>query len=283
MADLIQNAIYENTYVKMPEDGAILGVQDEDVPSRMTDYYFDIITEHSLSVQNQITDNFLENNTAVQDHIAHSPLTITLSGLSGDVVYTSDRSVEDFLYQLYKTKIQTNIQETATKLTGLSVLAPRVNNLMQKAFNKVAQVSTSVARYVGIVRSFRNTNSPVDYYTGVNQIHQNVRLKEVYKKLKRLSDENTSMWVHTPWGDFTDMYIQSITLRQENVNFITDLEITLKQLRFAEVTHAGVDEKVMSTYNAQAQSDLENNGKTQGKSKSILAKMYDGEPIGWGL
>lgn len=283
MSDIIKNAIFEETHQPVT-DGAILGVQDEDAPSRMLDYYFDIVTNHSLSIQNQITDNYLENNTAVADHIAHAPLTITLSGLSGDVVYKSDTATEDFIRQLNIARTNNTIRgyEIVTKLSTATVLLPQVNNTMQVAFNKANRIISSVNRYLGIVRTFLNKNDPVDYYTGVNQMHKNIRLREVYQKLKLLSDSHTSLWVHTPYGDFEDMYIQSITLRQENINFATDIEVTLKQLRFAEVINTKPDEKVMSMYNAQARANAENNGKTQGTRKSIAAKIYDGDKD-WGF
>ena len=61
-------------------------------------YYFDIIREHSVSIQNQITDNYLENNTAVQDHIAHSPITVTLGGLAGEVYFTPPTKALDKMF-----------------------------------------------------------------------------------------------------------------------------------------------------------------------------------------
>ena len=60
-------------------------------------YYFDVISEHSIEMINQITDNYVENNTAIQDHIAQNPLIISISGISGEKVFRYDPAVANQL------------------------------------------------------------------------------------------------------------------------------------------------------------------------------------------
>ena len=79
--------------------GISVTVMEDSTPNNLIGVYFDIIQSHSVSIQNQITDNYLENNTAVQDHIAHAPLTVTLSGISAELVYESPRSITDAVYK----------------------------------------------------------------------------------------------------------------------------------------------------------------------------------------
>lgn len=259
--ELIENAIKDATYVNLPSDkGAIVGT-----PNNLLAYYFDVISSHAISTQSQITDNYLENGTAVQDHIAHSPLQITLSGLCGDVVYKSSDAEEDYIRELGYAKYKSVEIEAFNKLSTLTTLAPQVNNTMAKAQLGVQKKALTFQRYLGIFRSFINYNTPLDKYYGLNQNYLNIRLKEVYESLKWLKDNNVPLFVNTPWGDFEDMYILSLTLRQGDVNFSSDIEITLKQLRFADVENTEVDENVMATYNAQAQADVQNNGKSQGE------------------
>lgn len=272
---LIENAKKDATYINLPSDnGAIVGT-----PTNLLAYYFDVISSHAISTQSQITDNYLENGTAVQDHIAHSPLQITLSGICGDVIYKSSDAEEDYIRQLNSTVAYTNLIEIKNKLNTLTTIMPALNNTMSNFINKAQSKANSIKRYVGIVRSFMNTNDPMDRYYGLNQNFLNVRLKEIYENLKWLKDNNIPLFVNTPWGDFEDMYILSLTLRQGDVNFSSDIEITLKQLRFANVEHTKVDENVMATYNAQAQADMQNNGKAKGR-KSALATDIDAGRFG---
>lgn len=261
MADFMENALKQATYINLPTtQGAIITT-----PTNFIGYYFDIITNHAVSTQSQITDNYLENGTAVQDHIAHSPLQITLSGLCGDIIYRTQQAEEDYIRYLGDAKIYSNTLEIKNKLTSLTTLSPRLNNTMQKYLNKVNSAIASTQRYIGIFNSFVNSNTPLNKYYNLNQNLLNVRLKEVYEKLKWLKDNNIALYVTTPFGDFENMYILSMTLRQGDVNFAADLEITLKQLRFADVKFTEVDEKVMATYNSQPRANIQNNGKTQGE------------------
>lgn len=222
-------------------------------------YYFDIIREHSVSIQNQITDNFLENNTAVQDHIAHQPLTVSLSGLSGEIFYKPPVQTLNKLYAKYNNFVQSKFNNgtmaneylMSDKLTTITPLIPQVDNVTQIAKNAVQYVESSYKRYEKIVKNIIKKD--------INE----TRLWQIYRELKELSDTNTALIVETPFTVLGDMYIQSISLRQGNENFITDLEITLKQIQYADVSVTEADEKVLAKYNAYAQAQVENNGKAK--------------------
>lgn len=237
--------------------------------------YFDVIKEHTISFSNSITDYYLEDNTAVQDHISHAPLTITLSGLRGELTYTP--SDKDVAQELAKAKATTASRDRLTqlsKLRPLNMFLPAVSNPMALARNAITYVASSVSRYYGIFRSWSNTNYGLNQYQGINFSQTNTKLEEVCEKLRSLSDNNTALIIQTPYRSFQDMYIESVTLTQGESNYVTDIQVTLKQLRFAEVTTTKPDESVMSQYTAYQRTEDENNGKA-GTRKSELAKMWD--------
>ena len=217
--------------------------------------YFDIIQEHSISIQNQITDNYIESNTAVQDHIAKSPLVISLRGLSGELVYKPATKTLDFLYEtandLLGQKFNNSLVVT-DKLTVIPALLPPVDNITQMAKNTVQYVESSVKRYVKIVKNFA---SPLDRET---------KLQEIYRKFMLLRTSDTLLRVETPYKTFDNMVIQSLTLRQGNENYITDIELTLKQLNFAETKTTKPDTDRMAKYNAIQRAEVEDCGKAQG-------------------
>ena len=227
-------------------------------------YYFDIIREHSVSIQNQITDNYLENNTAVQDHIAHSPITVTLGGLAGEVYFTPPTRALDKMYTKYNKFMQSKFNNEpmaaqylmSDKLLAIPALLPAVDNITQLAKNAVQYVETSYKRLEKVVKGFKN------------QEIKEARLWQIYRELKDLSDTNTALIVETPFTVFGDMYIQSISLRQGNENYIADLEITLKQINYADVSLTAADEKVLAKYNAYAQARVENNGQVKSIQKN---------------
>lgn len=267
----------EQNYSISINKGAVLAVQ-QDTPSKLTDYYFDVIKGHTISINNQITDYYLENNTAVQDHIAHAPIVITLSGISGEIVYTAVQAEKDYDKELIQATSYANMQNINNKLTALITIAPTISNLTQKAKNAYDYIEASAGRYVGILRRFRGSDSPLDRYNGTSDSFKETRLQEIHRKLLLLRNNNTALWVHTPYGDYLNMYIQSITLRQNEENYITDLELTLKQLNFAEVKYTEVDKTVMAKYNAYAQAKTQENGKADTEA-SLLKSMTNS----WGI
>lgn len=267
-----------------------------------TTWYFDIITDESIELINQITDNWVENNTAIQDHIAQNPLVISISGISGEKVFRYDPAVANQL--LAEARLQAakmgyginlnNLQADSfwdlvglgskakelNKLSAISVLYPPVSNYMQVAMNAVELVDAAVSKYSNIYNSVKDIwnkekNNADDVFGDFSD--NTTRLQSVYNKLSELRANNTPLTAATPWGIFTDMYIQSVRLKQGNQLYVTDIEMTLKQLRFSNVTTTAADKNVMAQYNAYARANVENNGTAQGNKKSLAAKMYDGE------
>lgn len=237
--------------------------------------YFDIINEHTISFSNSITDYYLEDNTAVQDHISHAPLTITLSGMRGELTYTpSDTDVAKELAKAKSVTASRNLLTQASKLRPLNMFLPPVSNAMSLARNVATYVANSIARYAGIFKSWSNTNYGLNQYQGIGFSQTNTKLEEVCAKLRSLSTNNTALIVQTPYQSFQDMYIESVTLTQGEQNYVTDIQVTLKQLRFAEVTTTKPNENVMSQYTAYQRVSDENNGKA-GNRKSELAKIWD--------
>ena len=234
-------------------------VSDELQLKSFAGLYFDAIQEHSVSLQNQITDNYIENNTAIQDHIAHSPLVVSLRGLSGELVYTPPTKALNWTYSKANSLTQglfnngTMANNVLTdKLTVIPALLPPVDNITQMAKNTVQYVESSVNRYIKMFKNF------------TSDIQRQTRLQQIYEDLAALRAANVLLYVETPYADFYDMAIQSITLRQGNENHITDVELTLKQINYASTLTTKPDESVMAKYNAIQRTEEANHGKAQG-------------------
>lgn len=234
-----------------------------DIPDNRISLYFDIITEHSVSIQNQITDNYIENNTAIQDQIAHSPLVVSLSGLIGEVVYIPPAKALDWLYKKTNLKIQdfanqnvmANNNLLTDKLLAIPALLPPADNITQAAKNTVQYVESSVNRYIKIFKSF-----------GEDDLGKMTRLESVYDSLKKMRDYNDLLIVETPYTVFDNMVILSVTLRQGNENYTSDIQLTLKQINFAQTYTTQPDTSVMAKYNAIPRTTEANHGKAQGVS-----------------
>lgn len=252
-----------------------------------TTWYFDIITDESIELINQITDNYVENNTAIQDHIAQNPLVISISGISGEQVFKYDPAVANQLLaearlQAAKTGYGINLNnlqadsfwdlvglgskaKELNKLSAISVLYPPVSNYMQVAMNAVELVDAAVSKYNNLYDSIRGKELGNQQVLG-SFAENTTRLQAIYNNLSQLRANNTPLIATTPWGVFNNMYIQSVRLKQGNQVYSTDIEMTLKQLRFSNVTTTAADKDVMAKYNEYARAQVENNGTAQGNS-----------------
>lgn len=255
------------------------------------EYYFDVISEHSIEMINQITDNYVENNTAIQDHIAQNPLVISISGISGEKVFRYDPTVANQLLaeaRLQAAKMGNSINfnnlqaesfwdlvglgsyaKDLNKLSAIPVLYPPVSNYVQVAKNAVELVDAAVSKYRNIYDSIFNKEKGSSTEVLGENILTETRLKEIYNNLAQLRANNIALVVSTPYGIFPDMYIQSVRLRQGNELYVTDIEMSLKQLRFSNVTTTAADKDVMAKYNAYARAEVENNGIAQGINEDV--------------
>lgn len=218
-------------------------------PDNRIGFYFDILNEHSLSIQNSITDNYIENNTSIQDYIAQAPITISLRGMIGEVVYVPPMNALNKIDSAFAQRFGTTITD---KLGPITALLPSVSNITQAARNAVQYAEASYRRYKKIINSFGE---------GTTRL---TRLENVYDHLRNLRDNNDLLIVETPYQVFDNMAIQSITLRQGNTKYSSDIEITLKQINYASTRTTEPNEDVMAKYNATQRTEEANHGKAQG-------------------
>ena len=255
--------------------GAILRQQVDinDLPMDIADYYFDIIQEHSVSLTSQITDNWMENNTVINDHIANSPIIVTLRGLAGEWTYTPYEPEANAL--LSEAKVQSNL-DMFQKLRKLSVLYPPLDNDTQLKQNLQDYAEASYNRYRSVVKQFFSTNNPPQLRFQ-NPVYDSKIIK-IYNRLETMRLNGLPFVVETPFRKFKNMYIQSINLRQANILYTADIEISFKQGYFTDTKWTEADQAVLDRYNQWQRAEEENQGKVQG-GPSVLKQATD--KLGW--
>lgn len=246
---------------------------DANAPDTNISVYFDVLNSHQIQINDNITDNWLENSTVVNDCIAQQPIEITLSGISSELVYTPSMN-KGWLKSIYS-KINddvlskySNSYAITDKLTIIPELYPPLDNITQTAKNIVTVVENNVQRYTKILNNFRKNKKE----------RQGTRLEEIYKSLIEIRNNckksGEGLTVLTPYGEFENMFIRSISLTQENLNHITDISVTLKQINFSNVIYSEADKNILAEFNqnAKAQGTEEDLGKVTGKKTSLLKK-----------
>lgn len=190
-------------------------------------FKFHIPETELVKMEAQVTDHYVDTNSAVQDHIALRPVEITLTGLVGDYFYSVNQ-IEDFLANV--TPAISLVKEYMPKL------APATMYIKSK-FNK----STTAPK----VDKNRIINGEASLNT---HTYNAMDLFSLFQELYKLKSAQTraffffeAMWkaratftVETTWKRYDNMTITSLQpTRDENAD-ITNFTITFKQLSFAE-------------------------------------------------
>lgn len=236
-------------------------------------HWFSTIVEDTLNLQSQITDNYIENNTAIQDHIAISPLTVTLRGYVGEVEFRPPVSFSNFLVTgKYDEYASTDKYDPviAEKLSPLAALLPPVDNVTQMAKNAAQYVETSFNRYKRIYKQLNSLGKK-----GQKQATESVQ-QYTAQRLKEMWENRTLVEVISPYGFYENMAIQSISFIQGNTTTQSELSVTLKQINYATTRTTKPNDKVMAIYNACQRTEEANHGKAQGvevNRDSVLSKM----------
>lgn len=173
-------------------------------------FKFQSIGEEVLNLQSDITDHFVENNTARQDHIALRPITITVSGYVGELNDITPDALGVAQYAL-------------NKLEVLDSYLPSLTNTARRAFNMAKQVYSLGEK----IKDASMVAAGIEIKT-----KQQTAFNDLYK----MWQERTLFWVHTPFGQFENMAIQSLNAVQNGENkYISDFTVTFKQIRYTQV------------------------------------------------
>lgn len=177
-------------------------------------------------ISSQITDHYMEDNVARQDHWAIAPDTYILSGFIGEVVYQPPK--------MWRSKAEKYVTDY---LKPLGMLSPTFDSYTQSALNIVQQVETSYRRYEQIARNI------YDNITGNSlKWHNQVYVMNILKYCQ-IHRQLFSVW--TPYKTFKNLAIQNISITQNNSKYKSRLEIEFKEWRTisTEVREATKEEK----------------------------------------
>ena len=188
-------------------------------------FKFHVPQTEQVKMENEVTDYYIDTGTAVQDHIAQKPVTITLTGLQGEYFYSVNQ-IEDMLAKVVPT--MSLIKQFLPKLTRANI---------QNRFKKVTAKELS-----GNVQNEK-------IVAGIEKKGFNaVNLFRVFQDLYKLKTAQTraflyfeAMWksralftVETSWKRYDNMVIQSLVPKRDNNADITDFSVTFKQVNLVE-------------------------------------------------
>lgn len=180
-------------------------------------FLFDIEDSSTLSLEWDITDHYTESNSFLNDHKVKKPIVITLTGFIGELVFTAPSGVEGLL-QSISNRLE-SVEAYLGDYTPGSV--QEIQKVTQQAESAVSAINQTLDKAQNIIGFFEGEGSEVSAQ------------QKAFEQLSALGDE-VLLSVQTPWRFFDDMTIIALSLTQGGESDqITDISVTLKQLRIS--------------------------------------------------
>jgi hypothetical protein len=227
--------------------------------------------EQTVHLQSDITDHYVEDNTALQDQWSLKPDEITTHGFIGELNDVPPAALAV-------------VKQVADKLTVISAYTPDLSVTALLAYNAAFALYQVGANAVNSAVSAWSTVTGTGGESVIgngglalqpNQTKQQVAFQQFYGYRK----SRTLFTVQTPWAVFQNMAIKYLTaVQDEKTNVITDFNVTFKAMNFAQTQTTTLEAGTTQGQLSAQSSPLVNNGTSTPvssiSSSSALASNY---------
>lgn len=195
--------------------------------------------EQTVAIESDITDHFVEDNTAIQDQISLKPEIVTTHGFIGELNNVAPKALQ--LLQTLANKL--TVVDAYTPALSTTALLAYTNAFLlyqvaQNAINAGVSAWSSLTGQDGlnVIGSSGIQGGAFSASSGEiknNQTKQQIAFQQFYGYWRA----RTLFTVQTPWAIFQNMAIQRLRAIQDaESKVITDFEVTFKMMRFASTT-----------------------------------------------
>lgn len=195
-------------------------------------FLFNYEGEQSAQLDSDITDHYIEDNTALQDQIALKPPIVNTHGFIGELNDIAPPALAP-------------VKALADKLTIVSAYTPSLSASALVAYNTAFQLyqtaqnaaNTAISAWSSINgtggESVVTGNSSQPLIVAPNQTKQQLAFQQLFGYWQ----SRTLFTVQTPWAIFQNMAIKSMRPVQDADNlYITTFEMSFKQIRIAQTS-----------------------------------------------
>lgn len=231
-------------------------------------FIFDIPDTENLQLQSDITDHFTESNSFINDHIVRKPIILTLAGFIGELVFRTPEGILGTVQEI-DNRLET-VEAYAGDLTPGAVQT--VQRVIQQAQSAISAINQTIAKVQNLVELF-------DGEEAGDTLQQ-----KAYQQLFALWKSSELVTVQTPWAYFDSMSIKSITFVQnEESKEISDISVTLKEMRFAETKTVNFDQNQFPIAEEVQAAPEEEQGQAGEEDGNLSSKLFRDFEAGKGL
>ena len=228
MANLISDGLstlttLNNLILVTPQKN--IGIQPQNKPglesfSQQKSLLFTYEGEQAVTLSSDVTDHYIEDNTAINDQVSLKPETITTQGYVGEL---TDRPPNEAFQKL---------SDINKKLYVVSGLTPGLSIAAQIAYNTAKQI------YEVGVQTRRAALSAIDSISGKTSQQNQTEQQKMFNNFYSYWKDRTLFTVQTPWAIFENCIIMNLrAIQSSETNVISDFEVTFKVMRFAETKY----------------------------------------------
>lgn len=187
------------------------------------DLKLDIVGEESITADCDVTDHYVESNTARQDQISLKPKEYTIHGEVGELVWYQRDSVSQAIGQV--------AQRLEGVISFLPIRTSSFNQMKTKAM-KAAQWVDTASNAVSKLSNLYSKLVGGKYETYTNQ-------QQAYMYLLQFRDNRQLISVKTPWGILENYVITNLRFSQpKETKDKSQVSITLKEFRAVKLSEA---------------------------------------------
>ena len=223
-------------------------------------FVFDYDGETEIQLDSDVTDHYVEDNTAVQDHVSLRPRRITLHGYVAELVFRKPAGLLGLLGSAQSGLTQLN----AYLGVNTPQMAQKIGSAITAATSALNTLNQTVARAQNIIGLFSRA--------GASPTKQQL----AYSRLEALWWSRSIVTVETPFAYFRSMIIEALSFSQDpETKTWSEISVTLKEFRTADVGTAKFDSTSFAGRAGQQQAPAVDKGKTTGRTKTLALKLQE--------
>jgi len=251
----------DNLQNKITDDlNSFLGDKNKYRPSegnkyKIEDVGLDIVGDEQVTLENDVTDYYVETNIAYQDQISVKPVIYTISGEVGELVYRKNDTDNSILSALPE------------KLTAIASFIPPTTKKVNQIRNKVIKVSNFV-------------NSIDNFVSRISKLNDDSSAQnQAFNRLIQLRNDRTPINIVCPWGILEGFVITRLEFLQKGeTRDKTYITISFKELKTTSLDSVPFNQNKYKGLENQMRSPLQEKGQTNGVYAPVkeVIKMIGG-------
>ena len=224
--------------------------------SGINGFVFDVVDNEEVTLRSEVTDHYVEDNYAIQDHIALPPVEVTLRGYVGEVSQLLPNLTGLFSSTLNSLQLITDF------IPGFSTQATAV-------YGKIAGKVSQGLNYLNKAQNI------FDLFTGKSTAV--TKQQKAYQIFFSMWKARLLCSVETPYQKFDNMAITRVSMRQTGESrLVSDIVVSFKQIQTATVKTVS---SALSARAADYKSAIVQNGSTGGLATDAAGSLYNADNL----